>query len=96
MHARHYSPRTPLLLVRDGKLPEHGKGIYLQQAHGASRRDVRVIQMPTGTREYAAALYEKLHDADQANADWIAVDEPPNEPQWEAVQDRLRRAASKG
>jgi L-threonylcarbamoyladenylate synthase len=111
MHARHYSPRTPLLLVSNGKLPEQGNGIYLQHAHGPncptqSNRGlesatasvipmVQVIQMPQSASDYAAALYKTLHDADQANADWIAVDLPPNAPEWEAVQDRLRRAASK-
>ncbi|MFZ1918658.1 MAG: L-threonylcarbamoyladenylate synthase [Terriglobales bacterium] len=93
MHARHYSPRTSLLLVSNGKVPERGKGIYLQHAHAATRPAV-TIQMPTAAADYAAALYEKLHQADEANADWIAVDLPPNEPEWEAVQDRLHRAAS--
>jgi len=52
--------------------------------------------MPTAAAGYAAALYEKLHEADTANVDWIAVDVPPDAPEWEAVQDRLRRAASNG
>ena len=56
--------------------------------------DIKTIQMPTAAADYAAALYEKLHEADTANVDWIAVDLPPNTPEWEAVQDRLRRAAS--
>src|SRR3979490_342999 len=30
MHPRHYSPRTRLILVENGKVPEQGKGIYLQ------------------------------------------------------------------
>jgi L-threonylcarbamoyladenylate synthase len=94
MHARHYSPRTFLLLVSNGKVPEQGKGIYLQHAHAATRPDVTSLQMPTAAADYAAALYEKLHQADEANADWIAVDLPPSQPEWEAVQDRLHRAAS--
>ena len=94
MHARHYSPLTFLLLVSNGKVPEQGRGIYLQHAHAATRPNVTTIQMPTAAADYAAALYEKLHQSDEANADWIAVDLPPNEPEWEAVQDRLHRAAS--
>ena len=96
MHARHYSPRTRLLLVQDGQLPEQGKGIYLQRANAPQRSDIRVIQMPTAAADYASALYERLHQADEAGVDWIAVDLPPSVPEWEAVQDRLRRAASKG
>jgi L-threonylcarbamoyladenylate synthase len=106
MHARHYSPRTSLLLVSDGKLPETGKGIYLQRTHqpfggvhsdarsGAAAATIQIIQMPADPAAYAAVLYEKLHQADDANLDWIAVDHPPTTPEWEAVNDRLRRAAT--
>jgi L-threonylcarbamoyladenylate synthase len=101
MHPRHYSPRTSLLLVSNGNLPGRGQGIYLQYAHPASNQGsssssaVKTVQMPESPHAYAAALYEKLHQADEANADWIAVELPPNEPAWEAVHDRLRRAATK-
>jgi len=94
MHPRHYSPRTPLLLVKDGKLPDQGQGIYLQHQRLPSRESVRTIQMPADAADYAAALYEILHQADAGNYNWIAVDLPPNAPDWEAVHDRLRRAAS--
>jgi len=94
MHPRHYSPRTPLLLVKDGKLPDQGHGIYLQHQHLPSCASVQTIQMPAAPPGYAAALYEILHQADAGNYNWIAVDPPPNTPDWEAVHDRLRRAAS--
>ena len=94
MHPRHYSPRTPLLLVKDGKLPDQGQGIYLQHQHLPSRESVQTIQMPAVAPNYAAALYEILHQADAGNYNWIAVDPPPDTPEWEAVHDRLRRAAS--
>ena len=94
MHPRHYSPRTPLLLVKDGILPNQGQGVYLQRQHLPSRESVRTIQMPAAAPEYAAALYEVLHQADAGNYNWIAVDLPPSTPEWEAVYDRLRRAAS--
>jgi L-threonylcarbamoyladenylate synthase len=94
MHPRHYSPRTALLLVTAGKLPEHGQGIYLQHQHPPNRTDIPARQMPHSAADYAAALYHQLHEADAGNYDWIAVDLPPNTPDWEAVHDRLRRAAS--
>ena len=96
LHPRHYSPRTTLYLAKNGKLPDQGQGIYLQHASPPNRPDIKTIQMPTAAADYAAALYEKLHEADTANVDWIAVDLPPTAPEWEAVQDRLRRAASNG
>jgi len=94
MHPRHYSPRTPLLLVKDGKLPDQSHGIYLQHQHLPSRESVQTIQMPAAAPDYAAALYEILHQADAGNYNWIAVDPPPSTPDWEAVHDRLRRGAS--
>jgi L-threonylcarbamoyladenylate synthase len=94
MHPRHYSPRTPLLLVKDGKLPDQGRGIYLQHQHPPSREDIKTIRMPAAAPDYAAALYDTLHEADAANYDWIAVDAPPDTTEWEAVRDRLRRASA--
>jgi L-threonylcarbamoyladenylate synthase len=94
MHPRHYSPRTSLLVVKDGKLPDQGHGLYLQHEHLPSRESVQTIQMPEAAADYAAALYEVLHQADAGNYNWIAVDPPPNTPEWEAVHDRLKRAAS--
>lgn len=84
MHARHYSPRTPLLLVRDRALPAQGRGVYLR--HGET--------MPAQPRDYAAALYATLHRCDELGYDWIAVEQPPDAPEWDAIRDRLRRAAS--
>jgi len=97
MHLRHYSPRTTLYLATDGKLPDQGRGFYLRQQHAANRFDVDVVieQMPQSAADYAAVLYGVLHRADAGNYDWIAVDLPPNAPEWEAIYDRLKRAAAK-
>lgn len=84
MHARHYSPATPLMVVRGGVLPGEGRGAYLQ--HGAS--------MPADPIGYAAELYATLHRLDEQKLDWIAVEEPPDEPRWAGIRDRLRRAAA--
>ncbi len=81
MHARHYRPRTPLYL---GEHPSAGRGAYLRIGH----------EMPADPRAYAAALYETLHQLDTAGLDWIAVEPPPDTPEWTGVLDRLRRAAT--
>jgi len=94
MHPRHYSPRTQLLLVQNGELPNHGVGIYLQRNHLPVRSDVAIVHMPSTPAEYAVALYGILHQADADGGDWIAVDLPPKTPEWEAIHDRLRRASS--
>lgn len=107
LHPRHYSPRTPLYLVTNGDVPdqqqgqgleqglEPGQGLYLQHRHPPSRANIAIHHMPPSPGGYAAALYEALHQADQRSYQWIAVDLPPATPEWEAVHDRLKRAATK-
>ncbi len=94
MHARHYSPRTSLFLVSNGKVPEQGQGIYLQHKTPPNRA-IAIRQMPLSAADYAAALYRELHQADESNPSWIALDLPPTTPEWEAIHDRLRRASSR-
>ncbi len=84
LHARHYSPRTPLILVRNGLLPAAGRGAYLKEGEA----------MPSEPAAYAAALYSTLHRLDEEGYDWIAVEEPPETPAWTGIRDRLRRAAT--
>jgi L-threonylcarbamoyladenylate synthase len=84
LHARHYSPKTPLILIEPGQLhqlPGTGRGIC--------------IQMPDDPRVYAAVLYERLHEADGEGWDWIAIEQPPQGDEWSAIRDRLERAAAR-
>jgi L-threonylcarbamoyladenylate synthase len=94
MHPRHYSPATKLLLVHDGAVPESGVGAYVQLHHRPGREVREVVIMPSDALEYAAQLYRVLHQLDGRDYDWIAVDAPHNAPEWEAVCDRLQRAAT--
>lgn len=94
MHPRHYSPRTKLLLVREGDIPQCGIGAYLQLRFPPRGKVAQVISMPGDAVEYAAQLYGVLHQLDSHNYDWIAVESPEDTPPWEAVRDRLRRAAT--
>jgi len=90
-HAKHYSPRTRVLLVKEGRLPQTGKGAYLWLAYNAAAAKKK--RMPERAEEYAALLYEALHSMDREGLDFIAVEMPPDEPEWTAVRDRLLRAA---
>jgi L-threonylcarbamoyladenylate synthase len=90
-HRRHYSPRTRVLLVSQGQLPRQGRGAYLwitQEAEAA-----RVVRMPALPEAYAAQLYGQLHELDREGFNWIAVEFPPETPEWAAIRDRLTRAA---
>ena len=92
-HPKHYSPRTPLLLVENAVLPQSGRGAYLgwQKSTAAAK----FVLMPANARDYAARLYKVLHEADSESWDWIAVEKPPATSDWAAIQDRLRRAAAR-
>jgi L-threonylcarbamoyladenylate synthase len=50
--------------------------------------------MPRDPAAYAERLYRVLHDLDRQGYGWIAVEMPPDTPEWAGVRDRLRRAAS--
>ena len=90
-HKKHYSPRTRVLLVTHGNLPQHGRGAYLWIAQ--KRAAGRTIRMPGDPQAYAAQLYRTLHELDHDGLDWIAVEFPPEAPEWAAIRDRLTRAA---
>lgn len=92
MHERHYSPRTRLLLSKAGEVPRAGRGVYLRISRDPQAQ-CEIIYMPAEPRQYAAAIYRTLHDLDARSVDWIAAELPPPTPSWEAVLDRLRRAA---
>jgi L-threonylcarbamoyladenylate synthase len=90
-HQKHYSPRTRVLLVVDGRVPVEGRGAYLFVEREAWA--VSVHRMPDRADEYAAKIYGMLHALDAQGYDWIAVELPPPTPEWAAVRDRLTRAA---
>jgi len=80
MHVRHYRPATPLFL---DTIARSGKGVVLRIGQ----------EMPADAQSYAAILYETLHALDTQSLDWIAIEPPPDTPEWAGVRDRLRRAA---
>jgi L-threonylcarbamoyladenylate synthase len=80
MHERHYRPKTPLYLLSLGEPEPPGRGQWLRiQGESAAT--------------FAALLYDRLHRLDEEGLDWIAVEQPPDTPEWAGVLDRLRRAA---
>ena len=92
MHERHYSPRTRLLLVEGPKqLPDRSGAYVWWNEAGLTARSIR---MPDDPAHYAARLYAVLHQLDQERWPWIAVEAPPDKPEWAAIADRLQRARS--
>lgn len=85
MYSRHYAPRAELVIV-----PKVHEGAAALILTGPTRGPQ--ILMPGEEREYAAQLYHALHTLDRREPQRIEVEAPPTE--WEAVWDRLRKAAT--
>jgi L-threonylcarbamoyladenylate synthase len=93
--ARHYSPRTPVVLAEDADA-EHrrlrGVGFRVISLGHDLIWDYRSISDdPSG---YAADLYSILHELDDGRFDRIVIEMPPDTPEWAGVRDRLIRAAA--
>jgi L-threonylcarbamoyladenylate synthase len=97
--AAHYAPRTALVLVGSAELPlefelpANVAVLALREPQG----DVRVtswITAPSDPARYGHDLYANLRTLDASGAKRIVVEAPPRLPAWEAVNDRLVRAAA--
>ena len=101
--AKHYAPRTPLMLVETGLIDELARSFVRQGKRVAVlARNARqplidnlmwiaAHEAPAG---YAHDLYANLRRLDDAGCDVILVEEPPLAMEWAAVRDRLGRAAA--
>jgi L-threonylcarbamoyladenylate synthase len=91
MHPRHYSPHTRLLVVSGiQELPGRLGAFLWRKKPGLTACSVH---MPVGAAAYARRLYGVLHEIDGQGWPWIAVEQPPDKPEWAAIRDRLQRAA---
>jgi L-threonylcarbamoyladenylate synthase len=96
---RHYAPRTPLTLVGADDLSALMPGalarigVLAWQARLSPSENVEWL--PADPAGYARGLYAALHRLDAVGLAEILVERVPAGPEWEAVRDRLRRAASR-
>ncbi len=103
-HAAHYAPRTPLTL-----LPSADLWLELERSMAAGGRlavmsfsplpspppaTVVVLPMPSNPDDYARMLYATLREVDAYGVDRLLIESPPEEEAWQAVIDRLSRAAT--
>lgn len=98
----HYSPRTPVILVTADEIAgelqrARKKGtrvVVLSREAGTGAGEAEWTPMPLRPEDYARALYAELRRADDAGCDRIIVERPPSGSEWDAVRDRLSRAAA--
>jgi L-threonylcarbamoyladenylate synthase len=53
-----------------------------------------VSVIPHDAEAFARAIYAELHRCDEAGANLIVVEAPPDLPEWSGIADRLRRASA--
>jgi len=53
-----------------------------------------VSVIPHDAEAFARAIYAELHQCDEAGAELIVVEAPPETNEWRAIADRLKRAAA--
>ncbi|RMG98300.1 MAG: threonylcarbamoyl-AMP synthase [Deltaproteobacteria bacterium] len=96
----HYAPAVPLEVVPAADLEryvaDHGDdlpvGLLAFEAPPFGDEALRFWAMPADPVAYGRLLYARLREAESC-CGRILVASPPEDPAWEAVWDRLRRAA---
>jgi L-threonylcarbamoyladenylate synthase len=76
---QHVKHYSPRTRVVLGEAPSCGRGVWIACGPSAAA--------------FAEGLYARLHDLDQMGYDWIAIEMPPETPEWAGVRDRLMRSA---
>jgi len=92
----HYAPKTPVKLFQfyDYK-NQYNIGVMSFQDKSKNISEKTVwVKMPHDPVLYAHALYATLRELDSKNLDYIYIELPPDEIIWQAIRDRLNRAAS--
>ncbi len=103
---KHYSPKAKLFVLSwrdDTDLNSQLSTLNAQLldchviAHThipSAEHFARVGVIPHDAEAFARAIYAELHRCDEAGAELIVVETPPELPEWAGIADRLRRASA--
>jgi len=103
---KHYSPRAKLVVLNwpdeaDLRRQISNFEFQISRCHVIAHSQIpsgqafgAVSVIPRDAGAYARAIYAELHRCDAAGAAWIIVEALPSGPEWQAIADRLQRAAS--
>jgi len=92
----HYAPRARLrLFASTAALPPDAGGLAVySRERPVAAGGPRWRAMPADPLAVAHELFAVLRDLDARGVREIWVEQPPDDPRWEGVRDRLRRAAA--
>jgi L-threonylcarbamoyladenylate synthase len=88
---RHYSPAVPLLLVAS---PERREGDFIVRLGAEFHASRDGVTLPDRAKDFASKLYFSLWLGEKSGAARIVFELPPDGAEWEAIHDRLKRAAT--
>jgi L-threonylcarbamoyladenylate synthase len=99
----HYAPSTPMMIVPSGEIDSQAAAL----SEGGRRIAVLAQRLPLKAHKYVTwinagrrpdqfghDLYANLRTLDKAGCQQILVQDVPDDERWDAVRDRLMRAAS--
>lgn len=101
MLPKHYAPRTPIVLNRNGKYDDLYKNknvgflVFQESENNLTSIPTEILSKNGDLREAAANLFAALRRLDALNLDMIVAAPMPEVGLGRAIMDRLRRAASK-
>lgn len=98
----HYAPTAAVALVESAQLAASVAAALSADKRvcvlGSTRPEAQTglawIDMPTSPADYAQRLYAELRRADSSDPDLIIIERPPDNSGWDAINDRLQRAAA--
>jgi L-threonylcarbamoyladenylate synthase len=103
---KHYAPKAKLfvlnwrddselkLKIQNSKSKISNCHVIAHTAIPSAEHFARVCVIPHDAEAFARGIYAELHRCDEAGAQTIIVEAPPDGPEWSGIADRLRRAAS--
>ena len=101
--AAHYAPNAKLRLMSTAMLhtalqmlgePPPKLAVYSRGVPPGSARGLRHRRMPAQAEQAAHELFAVLRELDTEGVQLIWVEDPPADPAWDGVRDRLLRAAA--
>ena len=103
---KHYAPQARLVVwpwhddqdlrtrLAEGHMPAARTHILAHTRIPAGAGLGHVSILPRNGQAFARSIYAALHQCDEAGAEWIVVEALPEGGEWNAIADRLGRAAA--
>ncbi len=105
--ASHYAPRTPTIMLEERRLRTQLRAFRQAQDRGPSRcvithsfdvepsAKLRAIRLAGDAQTWEYELYALLRSLDSERYGTLIIEAPPQGPEWDAVNDRVKRATQR-